>query len=267
VARDSSRSAPDSWLRRRPLYVDVAIAALLAAVTLPITLRLIWLSDWQVPGRLVITALVLLAYGAVALRRVRVKSGFAVVSMTMLVLALAPTMGGAAAAQMGSDFPPILLPCSVTFPVMLYAAAAYGRGREPVTALGVAVVGAMITAWRLWDPGSWTTGVLTGNGWPLFILAAMLSGVVAPWALGRFRGVHEAYVSTLEEQARRADQDRLDDAERATTLERSRIAREMHDVIAHSLSDGQPGRGRTPCRATGSGHRPSSVRHDCDNRS
>lgn len=97
-----------------------------------------------------------------------------------------PAPGGAAAAQVGSEFAPILLPSSVTFPVMLYAVAAYGRGREPVLALGVAVVGAMITTLRLWDPGTWTTGVPTGNGWRLFILIAMFAGIVVPWALGRF---------------------------------------------------------------------------------
>lgn len=126
------------------------------------------------------------------------RSAFALVSLAALILVLTPALGGAAAAQVGSEFAPILLPSSVTFPVMLYAVAAYGRGREPVLALGVAVVGAMITTLRLWDPGTWTTGVPTGNGWRLFILLAIFAGIVAPWALGRFRSVHEAYVGTLE---------------------------------------------------------------------
>ena len=114
------------------------------------------------------------------------RSAFALVSLAALILVLTPALGGAAAAQVGSEFAPILLPSSVTFPVMLYAVAAYGRGRKPVPALGVAVVGAMITTLRLWDPGTWTTGVPTGNGWRLFILIAMFAGIVVPWALGRF---------------------------------------------------------------------------------
>jgi len=138
-----------------------------------VALRLIWISDWHLPGRLALTAVVVLAHGGVALRRVRMTAAFAVVSVAMLALALAPPLGGAAAAQVGGDFAPILLPCSIAFPVMLYSVAAYGRGREPLLVLVVAVIGAMITASRLWDPGNWTTGVPTGNGWRLFILAAL----------------------------------------------------------------------------------------------
>jgi len=236
VKDNSSSTAADSWLRRRPLSVDLLLAAALAATALPTSLSLIWISDFQMAGRVAISAVVVLAHVGVALRRVRMRSAATLVAVAMLVLALAPPLGGGAAARVGSAFAPILLPTSITFPTMLYAVAAYGRRREPVLALGVAVVGAMIATLRLWDPGNWTTGAPTGNGWRLFILVALIAGVIAPWALGRFRAVHDAYVGTLEEQARRADQDRRDEAGRATAQERSRIAREMHDVVAHSLS-------------------------------
>ncbi|MGH3490671.1 MAG: sensor histidine kinase [Actinopolymorphaceae bacterium] len=54
--------------------------------------------------------------------------------------------------------------------------------------------------------------------------------------MGRFRGIRAAYVVALEERALRAEQDRAERAEQAAAAERSRIAREMHDVVAHSLA-------------------------------
>lgn len=234
MVRDSNTA--DSWLRRRPFTVDVLIAAVLALLALPTTLNLIWISDWEAPGRIALSAVVALAHSAVALRRARPRSAFTVVSLAALTLTLSPDLGGGAAAQVGGAFAPILLPSSITFPVILYAVAAYGQRREPTLALAVALIGAVAATLRLWGAGTGTAGIPAGNAWHLFVFGSLLCAVVAPWALGRFRNVHEAYVDTLEERARRGDQDRADEAVRATTLERSRIAREMHDVVAHSLS-------------------------------
>ncbi|HZW01142.1 MAG TPA: histidine kinase [Candidatus Deferrimicrobium sp.] len=236
MTTDSAGRTADSWLRRRPLVVDLTIAAVVAVLVAPASLSLVWESGWSVPGQLALTAIVVLASASVALRRVRMRSAFVAVSLSMLVLAFAPALGGEAAGQMGGEFAPILLPCSLSFPVVLYAVAAYASGREALAALAVAVMGAAVTTLRLWDNGDLATGVPTGTAWRLFIFGAMLAAVIAPWALGRFRSVHEAYVDTLEAQSLRAAQDRLDEAERAAALERSRITREMHDIVAHSLS-------------------------------
>jgi signal transduction histidine kinase len=56
------------------------------------------------------------------------------------------------------------------------------------------------------------------------------------WALGRaLRGRHR-YATALEAHAERLEVDRDAQARAAVTLERARIARELHDVIAHSIS-------------------------------
>ena len=43
-------------------------------------------------------------------------------------------------------------------------------------------------------------------------------------------------MASLEERAERAEQTRAAEAERAVAEERTRIARELHDVVAHSMS-------------------------------
>jgi signal transduction histidine kinase len=56
------------------------------------------------------------------------------------------------------------------------------------------------------------------------------------YALGRGAHVRRAYAAELEERAARLERERRTDAERAAERERARIARDMHDVLAHSVS-------------------------------
>jgi signal transduction histidine kinase len=67
----------------------------------------------------------------------------------------------------------------------------------------------------------------------LLSIAAFLAGAVAAGVLIRNR--ERIFVDT-ERRAAAAEADRLAAAERAVVSERSRIAREMHDVVAHSMS-------------------------------
>ena len=77
--------------------------------------------------------------------------------------------------------------------------------------------------------------------------------VVLAWALWhigrrlRFRGEH---LRLLEERAKYLERERNAESERAVVAERTRIAREMHDVVAHqvSLMTVQAGAARTICR-------------------
>ncbi len=64
-------------------------------------------------------------------------------------------------------------------------------------------------------------------------IAAFLAGAVAAGVLIRNR--ERIFVDT-ERRAAAAEADRLAEAQRAVIRERSRIAREMHDVVAHAMS-------------------------------
>jgi signal transduction histidine kinase len=59
---------------------------------------------------------------------------------------------------------------------------------------------------------------------------------VSVWVLGDSMGYRRAYSAALEERAIRAERERDAQAQVSAAAERARIARELHDVIAHSLS-------------------------------
>ena len=60
--------------------------------------------------------------------------------------------------------------------------------------------------------------------------------VVTAWALGTLGRVRRAYVDTLVERGERIEREAAQQVELAALDERARIAREMHDVVAHGLS-------------------------------
>jgi signal transduction histidine kinase len=66
------------------------------------------------------------------------------------------------------------------------------------------------------------------------VFIAML--VIAPWALGMWIRTRRAYVAQLVERGHRLEREAAQQAELAASDERARIAREMHDVVAHGLS-------------------------------
>jgi signal transduction histidine kinase len=59
---------------------------------------------------------------------------------------------------------------------------------------------------------------------------------ILPWLFGRTIRNHTMLARELAEKAERAQHAREEDERRAIAVERSRIARELHDVLAHNLS-------------------------------
>lgn len=231
-------SGVDDWVRRRPWFVDALLAAALALVLGPTSVTLLWGADWPPATRVGVLAAVLVGHLTVAVRRLWPVVCYAVCCLVMLALVLSPDLSGGSGGLAGQVVPPILLPSALVFPVALYAVAAYSPRPWPIMALGVGLVGAVITTIRLSWTDDWMAGTpgAGGTAWRLFLLAALLAAVLAPWALGRFRGVRAAYVQALEERAVRAEQHRAERDQQAVAAERARIAREMHDVVAHSLA-------------------------------
>jgi len=70
--------------------------------------------------------------------------------------------------------------------------------------------------------------ITNATGMIVFLLGTVVAGAIV-------RNRHEIFLDT-EARADRAEADQLVAAERAVTNERLRIAREMHDVVAHGMS-------------------------------
>lgn len=198
---------------------QLAVAGALALVVLPVS----WSS---VTGGLVPTAweaallvALVVAHTAVATARSWPLASYAVGAAAELVLLAAPDLGGPTATAAGSDYGPVLLPSSLCFFVLLYAVSAHAPRPWPGVALAGGLVGCLLTGVRLWG---FDGAGLEGWPWWLMLGTATVGGTVAAWALGQYRATRVAWVAQL--------------AERGAEDERRRIAREMHDVVAHSLA-------------------------------
>jgi signal transduction histidine kinase len=104
------------------------------------------------------------------------------------------------------------------FAVYTVALTQPGRPRVPTLAVGAFSVAGVVVASVAGVPPSWT---------PAVGLAVLGSAVTAgAWTVGRAVRERRAYAAHAAEQL----------AHQAVTEERLRIARELHDVVAHSLS-------------------------------
>ncbi len=111
----------------------------------------------------------------------------------------------------------------------LYAIAAYG---PPWAVWGGLATGLLAAVVATID---WL-GELNDARSYVFSLASLATIAFASWLLGYLARTRRAYVATLEDRAAQLERDAAQQAQIATAAERARIAREMHDVVAHSLS-------------------------------
>jgi signal transduction histidine kinase len=113
--------------------------------------------------------------------------------------------------------------------IALHAVAAYGPVWAVWASLGTGILGAAVAGVR-WAQAIHDVGSIVSYFLPLSAL------VCAAWMLGYLARTRRAYVAGLEERADQLERDAAQQAQIATAAERARIAREMHDVVAHSLS-------------------------------
>ncbi|GGX98214.1 sensor histidine kinase [Streptomyces minutiscleroticus] len=200
------------FLRRYPTWVDSFWAVVLLAVSLVGET-----ADPQSRGQAPEWAMVPIVLGlclAVALRR----------RMPEKTLLLVAAMG---IAQLALDVP--VMAADFAMLVIIYTAAADGARWASRLALigGLCAAGLSHLRWPLENVGAWGSLLLAVFESVPFALA---------WVLGDSIRTRRAYMAQLEERAARLEREREAQAKVAVAAERARIARELHDVVAHNVS-------------------------------
>lgn len=170
-------------------------------------------------------ALSFVSGGALAWRRHAPKTVFAV--------ALLSPLGGMLLAT-----PVIVSPFAA---VAAYSVGAYCRQRHAAvtSAAGAAVMALVgVAVWRVvaWAPVVEAPVPAASLSWASVLTPAVLT-VVVPALLGAHVRSRRAHTAALEQRTRDLEREREERARRAVTEERGRIAREVHDVAAHHLSE------------------------------
>jgi signal transduction histidine kinase len=193
-------------LAAHPFAVDASIAA---AVGLLTVLFPGGTSTQAVPGTLIA---LLLTVPLAWRRRAPVGAAAVVVAAGLLQLLVVPEF----------------LAANVSALFMIYALAAYGPGWASRAGLALGLLGALLAPLRYFS----------ANASDALVASALAIGVavVASWALGDLRRARLQRLDALEERARLLEVERDQEMRLAATAERTRIARELHDVVAHSLS-------------------------------
>jgi signal transduction histidine kinase len=204
---DGALDNPGDRLRRHPFLVDVVLAAAVwfCTVLLPST------AYWEDPARTFLVGTLLTAPLAWR-RRAPVPAAAAVVAVGLLELLVVPEF----------------LVANVAALFMVYALAAYSTRWASRAGLALGLAGAGLAALRYWNTGLASSLVPTAT--------AIGVSVVAAWALGNLRRARVQQLASLEERAQLLELERDQEMRLAATTERARIARELHDVVAHSLS-------------------------------
>lgn len=192
----------------------------------------VWIDSLLTAGVVLVVAA---AYGASSrdlalslalLAPLAVRRRFPVVSVVLVYLAGVPI------ALTGSD---VSLPVGiVAVPVALYSVTLHGPRWAYRTAFISGLAGcALLSAGVVMLSGDPTgEGFVTGT----VVMFTMSMVLVTAWAFGLMRRSRRDTIAALLDRADRAERERDQQALLATAAERTRIAREMHDIVAHSVS-------------------------------
>jgi signal transduction histidine kinase len=204
------------FLRRHPTWVDSFWAVLLFGISV-VSVAVREEGGQDLPGtssEAVVVPVLLLLGLVIALRRRMPEKMLVlaiVVGLAQLVLNVAPT------------------PVNFAFLVITYTVAATGARWASRLALGTGLCAAPLAQTRWPEQDSSVLGNVA-------LVIFMTVPFALAWVLGDSIRTRRAYYEQLEERATRLEKEREAQAKVAVAAERARIARELHDVVAHNVS-------------------------------
>jgi signal transduction histidine kinase len=137
------------------------------------------------------------------------------------LVTLVVTLAGALVGEAFLTGPPNLVTGILLLVSAIYSAGAHSERREALIGLGLGVAAVFALA-LMQDPGD--------IFWPVTFFCFV------PWLAGRTMQNQTRLARELSEKADRAEVAREEAERRSIAEERTRIARELHDVLAHNLS-------------------------------
>ncbi|MFD6396384.1 sensor histidine kinase [Nocardia sp. NPDC060249] len=194
------------WLRGRPIVADSILAGLL--------LFLDALGVGDEPNKIVYLSFSVILPLPLILRRVYPRA----VAAALLVLSLLNTLIGYLTDVQSTDHVAL-----IGLGVMLYTLVAYVGRRDGLIFLAVLALDMVLSVLLLDQP----------RGGDLAMVALIYA---LCWTLAEFNGARHAYDSEVAARLAVADYDKERRAHDAVAAERTRIARELHDVVAHAVS-------------------------------
>ncbi|MFJ3956963.1 sensor histidine kinase [Arthrobacter sp. NPDC090010] len=123
----------------------------------------------------------------------------------------------------------------IAVPFVIYAAAAYGKRWDGRFSLMLGLLGGILLPGKilLQNVSDYSRGELLGVG---LVSVTLWMVVLFCWTLGALTRARRLRIQAIEDRARRLEVENQHERALAAADERAHIAREMHDIVAHSLS-------------------------------
>ncbi|GAA2726185.1 sensor histidine kinase [Cellulomonas aerilata] len=199
------------WLESRAHTLDTLATVVLAFVSVLVTVVISAIGGWTA------VAWSVLVVAPLAWRRRRPVAS----AVAVYAAGLAHTVLGL----------PLLVPADLAVLIALYSVTVYGPRWAHRTAIATGLVGCAVLGVALMVVD---TAYGVGGGAGVTVFTGMAALVV--WASGLVKRSRRETLLVWQDRAERLRVERDQQAQIATAAERARIAREMHDIVAHSLS-------------------------------